>query len=126
MQYSVSLGAISLQFLRQSVKQSGAAAFTGCVFENKIAAKEVAVVLRKVRLPLPSIDTGVAGQSLIIGVDDLPPENANDCTVRSEVPTATKKRRSIIVMVRQMSLYCMSELMSLSELFLPSEITVFP
>ena len=114
-QYSVSLGAINLQFLRQSEKQSGAAAFTGCVLENKIAAKEVAVVLRNVRLS----PAGVAGQSLIIGVDDLPPENANDCTVRSEVPTATKKRRLIIVMVRQMSLYCMSELMSLSELFLP-------
>ena len=100
-QYSVSLGAISLQFLRQSEKQSGAAAFTGCVFENKIAAKEVVVVLRKLRL---SIGAGAAGQSLIVGVDDLPPENANDCTVRSE-PTAAKKRRSIIVMVRQMS-YC--------------------
>ena len=98
-QYSVSLGAISLQFLRQSEKQSGAAAFAGCVFENKIAAKEVVVVLSKVRL---SIGACVAGQSLIIGVDDLPPENANDCTVRSE-PTTAKKRRSIIVMVRQMS-----------------------
>ena len=56
---------------------------------NKIAAKEVAVVLRKVRLP-SSIGAGVAGQSLIIGVEDLPPENADDCAIRSE-PTTAKR-----------------------------------
>jgi len=82
-----------LHSLIQSLKQSGAAALAG-LFVNKIAAKELAVVVRKARRP--STGAAVEGQSLIIGVEDLPPENADDCAIRSE-PTTAKKRRFIII-----------------------------
>lgn len=81
-----------MQFFKQSVKQSGAAAFAGLLFENKTAAKELAVVVTKARRP--SIVAVVEGQSLMIGVEDFPPENADDGTIRSE-PNTLKKRRSI-------------------------------
>ena len=80
------------------MKQSGAAAFAGRLFANKMAAKELAVVVRKVRRP--SIVAAVEGQSLIIGVEDIPPENAHDCAIRSE-PNTVKKRRSIIMVQKR-------------------------
>ncbi len=80
------------------MKQSGAAAFAGRLFANKMAAKELAVVVRNVLRPsIGVVVAAVEGQSLIIGVEDFPPENADDCTIRSE-PNAVKKRRSITMM----------------------------
>ncbi len=67
---------------------------------NKIAAKEVAVVVRKSRRPSIGGDA-VEVQSLRIGLEgDLPPENADDCAAIRSEPTIAMKRRSIMIMMK--------------------------
>ena len=77
--------------------QSGAAAFAGRLFVNKIAAKEPTDVARKAR-------RSVEGQR--IGADeDLPPENADECAAVRINPTRAKKRWSIMTVDMQLLIY---------------------